>query len=206
MLTLGVKRSVFRSDDPEADHHSDAYKAASRLTKKQQNHTCSRCGWVCETTNQTHHLDDDHSNNALENLSVHCLLCHMCCHVGYAAVRRLGTLIWLPEIEQSQLNALCRELWILNSAGTYQADISRLMNELASKSAVCRSKIGTNDPAAFANKLLRADDYEYSRREEYYPGVRLLFNPAAFHRAMPIWSQNHIRNSADFDLIKALIQ
>lgn len=42
-----------------------------------------------------------------------CPLCHGCLHLDYAGRMRTGTIIWLPEISQTDLNLMCLAMFLV---------------------------------------------------------------------------------------------
>lgn len=73
---------------------------------------CYYCGFVADKWQEVHHLNDDHSDNSLENLVTICALCHQSFHLNTVSTTNGGDIIWLPEVSQQDLNHLCRAIFI----------------------------------------------------------------------------------------------
>ena len=68
---------------------------------------------------EIHHLDGDHANDSPDNTAPICVLCHIPWHLDLALQRwpgEPGFLIYLPEIEQSDLSAMLYALFYHSSA------------------------------------------------------------------------------------------
>jgi len=86
-LRIGIKRKTHRRNDAasaDADREFDAVRKAALRSRRW---TCAVCGWKSErqdggTSLQVHHLNDDHSDNRLENLVPLCPMDHNYFHIG----------------------------------------------------------------------------------------------------------------------------
>ena len=83
-LVIGVKRRLSKISAKEADRLNTEFKTERNKTLKQADYRCYRCN-LRSKSNGIHHIDDNHSNNAPENLAVVCSLCAPYSHVGEEA-------------------------------------------------------------------------------------------------------------------------
>lgn len=180
---------------------SDAVFAEIRKTVLERDkYTCSGCGFKSQKWQEVHHIDDDHSNNKLSNLTTVCMFCHSCQHIGLAGHNKEAILAFIPEISQAQLHHVVRgilfaKIWAntvfsraaetpsahdnLKVAKEVAAAATSLESELQARSAQASELIGTSSPlelgdilTQFANLTDRPEVYE--GRKNYLKGIRLL--------------------------------
>ena len=112
-LIFGVKTQEWRKDDPDADSADDDFRGVRQRRFFLDHWSCQACGCPSHSAAgapsaglQVHHVDNDHKNNAIENLITLCPLCHGIFHIGFQVRNKPGRFIWLPEISQGELNLL----------------------------------------------------------------------------------------------------
>jgi intracellular multiplication protein IcmJ len=116
-LVLGIKRSVSRRNDARAKEANKSFETVRREILLRDRMTCQGCGFSSVATNdrpsgglEVHHIDDDHTNNKKENLVTLCPFCHMVFSLGRRGASFAGDLIWMPEVEQRDLNRLAHQV------------------------------------------------------------------------------------------------
>ncbi|CAG9184190.1 HNH endonuclease [Cupriavidus pampae] len=118
-LLMAAKRKVWRMHD----HAGEADKAFQKVrgpVLEAAGYSCEFCGLKSDKYQEVHHLDDDHANNAKENLACACPLCHQVFHIGMAGMRDGGYVIAMPELSQAELNQLCLVMWIVEKTDASQ--------------------------------------------------------------------------------------
>ena len=202
-LILGIKRGQFRSVDKDSKKADQTFRAVRNKVLEAQDYRCYRCGYQSKS-NEVHHLDDDHHNNALENLKVACKLCHPYSHIGEAArpVRTLAeqagrvpskaaALIRVPKelkdvIRAEDLNHLMRVIGVALTDKSEAAHAKRLyamltdseqMREFARALYGEESGINSVLPSDVAAAMSHLTDDEYNKRYEYIDDVRVLYAP-----------------------------
>lgn len=95
-----------------------------------------------------------------------CPLCHACLHIDKAATEMAGKIIWLPEIEQAQLNIICSTIFI----------------SLAQEAKEAKAKIENAEPTE-ASEEATAD----SKKLSIYDKMRSIYK-AFEYRALPVES------------------
>ncbi len=187
-IILSAKALKWRKDDVDAKEKDMEFKKIREQALARDKNSCQYCGFTCSKYQEIHHLNDDHSDNRLENLITTCPFCHMCFHIGLAGQYGEGRLIFLPEIEQKDLNHLVRIMvfaeYMANDGSVDKAkQASSKAADAISKSirakflereAAAERLIGTSDPSELANILLGLPDDVYAEREERLLGIRLL--------------------------------
>lgn len=191
-IILSVKRSVFRSDDPEKDMADSLYKKIRPEVIARDNSTCQFCGFRAEKYQEVHHIDDDHSNNELSNLVTTCSLCHANHHLGFSGIKNRGTLIFLnPEwgMTQASINNIARLLWV--SEDSEDQEIKNLCSDVIAKLERCafaaKKLLGTNELSVLADFYLKMSSDLYATRENVLAGVYVLPRKEGFGDALKYW-------------------
>lgn len=153
---------------------------------------------------------DYHKENGEKKLA--CPLCHACLHIDQAAALQAGKIIWLPELTQWQLNALCAVIFLSladeqkkkreltgeaeqTSGLTLYDKMRSLYKAFEYRSAPIESFFGAppteffkpSDPAFFVQQIFVAGkrgDFPI----ENLQGVRFLPKPGAFFPFIKSWS------------------
>lgn len=193
-LSLSVKRSKFRKDDPERDHSDKEFKALRKSILTDNHYTCDFCGFQSKKFQEVHHVDDNHQNNDRSNLVVACPLCHSCHHIGFSGHTERGVLIFLdPDlgIKQTNLNQLIRQLWILEEVGNKTQKLGAISyrSRLYKQTVSARRKIGTSDPSVISEMLLSMDDTAYGNRSKILEGIYYLPLKEGYKNQLKYWCE-----------------
>lgn len=191
-LVLSVKSKNWRMYDDESDASDSEFQHVRKKALDRDNRTCRFCGFRNLSWQEVHHLNDDHSDNRLENLITACMWCHMCQHIGLAGHNEEAVLAWIPEISQADLHHLVRcvlvaqrEEEVLKADPTAKRDAVERAREVAaaatslfgllkSRQAQASNLIGTSSPLQLGNVMLNMPDDIYENRAEFLRGMRLL--------------------------------
>lgn len=210
-LVPGVKRSVWRRDD-QATADADLEFAQTRMNiLKRDRFTCRYCEFksvpdrgrnvdpasrLASGYLEVHHLNDNHKNNQQSNLVSICPFCHQVHHIGFAAHEKAIRIIWLPWIEQADLNLLVNGLAVASSRkGQIGEEADNLMVCLQALDGPLIKNYGEEitDPKSFATALMgmhiEGGKKTYAKREKALAGIRILPNTAKFAEAVEWWSQ-----------------
>jgi intracellular multiplication protein IcmJ len=139
-------------------------------------HTCRCCGFRAQKYQDVHFLNKNKADTRLDNLVTTCIFCHQCFNLDSVSQMRSGVLIWLPEIEQADLNNLARALYVARISQGPVADAARRSLEvLMKRREEARNRLGTDDPFILAAVLRDyLTDRHYESRDKKLDGVRLL--------------------------------
>ncbi len=189
-IVLSAKKVQWRD---EGEYERDAeFQRTKQAILSRDDFGCRFCGFRALSYQEVHHLNDDHRDHSPENLATACAYCHMCQHIGLAGARGEAALIWLPEMEQVELNHLVRAIQVAlhwKETGSAQPGLQRMNADpsaefadmaismfdlLKSRRDEAKVRLGTDAPETLANVLLRMNDEQYSRRSDFLVGVRLL--------------------------------
>lgn len=193
-IVLSIKRGKFRADDPSSNEHDKEFVKVRGDVLKRDDYRCAYCNIKSHKFQEVHHLDDDHSNNILDNLVTTCSLCHMCHHIAYAGIKEMGTLIYLDPslgVTQQQLNSLTRSLWLAQDSKNQE--VSSMAVEIYYrfffKSTLIKNILGDANPTGLGNYLMSLSDGEYLKRREALKGIYFLPVKEGFSRQYRYWRE-----------------
>jgi hypothetical protein len=209
-LLIGIKRGVFRANDPGAARADAEFAAKRDRAKESGRYRCIHCGWVSRSYCQLHHLDDNHHNNAPENLGVVDQECHAYHHVGEPSksanradkntpdVAQNTTLAAIPEMSAQDANLLMRAIGVAYASGDEQEIriAQEIHKALASRRKPVQEAYGTSSPGDFALAMSRLNAPEYVARADAVRDLRIIFS-AAYLRDLGI------RSRADYPIMQS---
>lgn len=148
-------------------------------------YTCRYCGIVSKLYQEVVNLDGNYRNNKAQNLVTACYFCFQCCFleaVGNGNARG-GMLIYLPELSQRDLNAICFALFSSIFNSTYHATGAQgIYENLKNRAEIIESRLGKDmsDPSLFGRLLLDMPNDSRKKIEQ---------NIAPFIRLLPIYEK-----------------
>jgi len=156
---------------------------------------CQGCNFFSKKFHEVHHKDDNHSNDKDENLVTFCCLCHGCFHLGFVGQQSKAQIIYLPELEQHELNTILRSMWIAVENKTKYKDHAKLVLAILKNRAThAREILKTSEPRVLANLLAELPDKDYKRRSSFLADFKLLHSPELYERQLKYWSSETINN------------
>jgi intracellular multiplication protein IcmJ len=164
---------------------------------KRDRYRCQYCGFQATQYQDVVNLDGDFSNNKTTNLMTACCFCAQCFFVESVGVGGYGggTLIYLPEIPQQELNSLSHVLFcaITNNTG-YKSTAQALYRTFKARAQPVEDKFGegTSDPAVLGQLII---DSGVSREEmkQIFTSVRLLPSRAKFRIQIECWAASALQ-------------
>lgn len=170
------------------------FKAYELKVFQRDRYTCQFCGFQARLFQDIVNLDHNFTNNILSNLLTACCFCAQCFFVesvgmgGYGG----GTLIYLPELSQAELNSLCHVLFcaITNDTG-YKESAQTIYRSLKFRSQAVEDKFGegTSDPAIFG-QLIIDSNITSEVADNLFNNIRLLPSRAKFRKQIERWAAN----------------
>ncbi len=153
-------------------------------------YTCQFCGLQSQKHQEVINLDQDYHNNKLSNLVTACGFCTQCFFLesvdGYGG----GLLIYLPEITQNHLNALCHVLFsAMNQQTEYKETAQNAYRHLKLRAQVIEDEWGEEmQQAATFGQLLIELEHKALLKQKIFSAVRLLPSRAGFSVQNADWS------------------
>ncbi len=138
-------------------------------------YTCQSCGFQAQKYQEVHCLNGDRFDLSEDNLTTLCIFCHQCFDLEKVSEMRSGVLLWLPEIEQTQLHHIARAIYVARISQGAAAEAARVsLDALMARREEVRRRLGTDDPFILAGVM---KDYlgagQYKMRVKKLKGVRL---------------------------------
>ena len=171
----------------------ERFKAYELKVFQRDRYTCQFCGFQARLYQEVVNLDHDFSNNRLSNLVTACCFCAQCFFIESVGVGGYGggTLIYLPELSQPELNSLCHVLFcaITNDTG-YKSSAQNIYRSFKFRSQVVEEKYGegTSDPAIFGQLIIDSNITSKDVSESLFKNIRLLPSRAKFRKQIERWA------------------
>ncbi|HAU2230865.1 TPA: HNH endonuclease [Legionella pneumophila] len=180
----------------------ERFKSYEQKIFQRDRYTCQFCGFQARLYQDIVNLDGDYTNNRLSNLVTACCFCAQCFFVESVGVGGYGggTLIYLPELTQAELNSLCHVLFcaITNDTG-YKSSAQNLYRSFKFRSQIVEEKFGegTSDPAIFGQLIIDSGVNSEEIREKLFKNIRLLPSRAKFRKQIEKWAASALEEIAD---------
>lgn len=171
------------------------FKQFEKKILERDRYTCQFCGFQAKLYQDVVNLDGDYNNNKLSNLVTACCFCAQCFFIESVGVGGYGggTLIYLPEISQAELNSLCHVLFcaITNDTG-YKSSAQTIYLGFKVRSQQVEDKFGegTSDPSIFGHLLIDSVGLNEEKLAKILYGIRLLPSRAKFRKQIEGWAAN----------------
>ena len=165
-------------------------------------HTCRYCGFQARLFQDVVNHDGDFSHNQANNMVTACCFCAQCFFMESVGVGGYGggTLIYLPELSQQQLNSLCHVLFcaMTNDTG-YKLTAQTIYRSFKFRSQIIEDKFGegTSDPAIFGHLLIDSGQSSTENAVKMLNNVRLLPSRAKFRRQIEGWAASALGEIAE---------
>lgn len=156
-------------------------------------YTCQFCGFQARLYQDVINLDGNYTNNKLSNMVTSCCFCSQCFFVESVGVGGYGggTLIYLPELQQHELNSLCHVLFcaITNDTG-YKSTAQNIYRSFKLRSQAVEEKFGegTSDPAIFGQLVIDSGATSPELMGKLFHNIRLLPSRAKFRKQIEQWA------------------
>lgn len=171
----------------------ERFKAYELKVFQRDRYTCQFCGFQAKLFQEIVNLDLNFANNKLSNLVTACCFCAQCFFIESVGVGGYGggTLIYLPELNQTELNSICHVLFcaITNDTG-YKSSAQNIYRSFKFRSQVVEEKYGegTSDPAIFGQLLIDSGVTENETADKLFKDIRLLPSRAKFRKQIERWA------------------
>jgi intracellular multiplication protein IcmJ len=169
------------------------FKAFEEKVFQRDHYTCQFCGFQARVLQEVINLDGNYTHNKLTNLVTSCCFCAQCFFIESVGVGGYGggTLVYLPELSQAELNSLCHVLFcaITNDTG-YKSTAQSIYRSLKFRSQPVEEKFGegTSDPSIFGRLLIDSGNTDSEISDHVFQDIRLLPSRAKFRKQIERWA------------------
>lgn len=180
-----------------------AFLAFSEKVFRRDNYTCQYCGFQAHEHQEVTNLDQNYYNNKLANLVTTCCFCTQCFFMESVGVSYGGgTLIYLPEIAQTNLNSFCHVLFcaITNDTG-YKETSQNIYRSLKFRSQTVDEQFGegSSEPSVLSQLLIDTQGFDLNNTKNLLENIRLLPSRARFKAQIESWAANALKElSSEF--------
>ncbi|STX28155.1 IcmJ protein [Legionella beliardensis] len=179
----------------------ERFKAFELKVFQRDRYTCQFCGFQAKLFQEVVNLDSNYMNNRLTNLVTACCFCAQCFFVESVGVGGYGggTLIYLPELSQPELNSLCHVLFcaITNDTG-YKTSAQNIYRSFKFRAQTVEEKFGegTSDPAIFGQLIIDSGTPP-DTADKLFHNIRLLPSRAKFRMQIEQWAASALEEMAE---------
>ncbi|PJD96247.1 MAG: HNH endonuclease [Legionella sp.] len=181
----------------------ERFKVFQQKVFQRDRFTCQFCGFQANQYQDVINIDCDYTNNKLANMVTSCCFCAQCFFLESVGVGGYGggSLIYVPEMTQEELNSLCHVLFcaITNDTG-YKSSAQNIYRALKFRSQLVEEKFGegTSDPAVFGQLLIDSGiNHDENKVKELLKNVCLLPSRAKFRTQIEKWAASALQELAD---------
>lgn len=165
-------------------------------------YTCQFCGFQARRFQEVVNLDRNYQNNKLSNLVTACCFCTQCFFLESIGKGDFGggTLIYLPEIKQSELNGFCHVLFCaIANATDYRMDAQNIYRTIKMRSKIVEQKLGEgmSNPSLIGQALIQAStDLKTCPTPPWLSSLRLLPARGKFTTQIEAWAADALEELA----------
>lgn len=157
------------------------------------NYTCQYCGFQARQYQEVINVDGNYANNKLSNLITSCCFCSQCLFLESIGLDEMGggQLIFLPEMDQADLNSFCHVLFCAMGNGTgYQDTSQAIYRSLKFRSQPIENKFGagTSNPSSFGQLIMEYQANHPESKQDILRDIRLLPSYTKFKVQLDAWA------------------
>ena len=159
---------------------------------------CQFCGFSASSHMEAINLDGNYLNNKLSNLITSCPFCAQCHFLDAVGTGDFGggTLIYLPEMKQGELNALVHVLFASIASGCeYSVKAKETYRDIKLRSQLVEQRLGPglSNPSIYGQMLIDTKKESIKVHQELIQSIRLLPNLKKFGPIATAWATDAVR-------------
>ena len=161
---------------------------AREETFSRDNFTCKFCGLYSKKKLEVY--EDENNPN---NLITACPFCFAALCGGLREDEDVGTIIYAPEFTQSEINWTTHVIIAaMGIGGGLSVLASELMGQLEDRKDATNEiwGDGLSSPRVMVSVFSKLPQKHYEAREQLFPGLRFLPDPAKFEAEIAYWKEN----------------
>ncbi len=176
-------------------------KFAEEKVFKRDNYTCQFCGFQARDYQEVVNLDSNYHNNKLSNLTTSCCFCAQCFFVESVGLGHYGggTLVYLPEVTQTDLNSFCHVLFCAVSNDTgYKTSAQSIYRNFKFRAQIVEEEFGEgcSSPATFGELFLDVVGNDATLLSTMLKNIRLLPSRGGFKTQVDHWAATALKELA----------
>lgn len=161
---------------------------------QRDNHTCRYCGFFAKEYQEIVNINQNYHNNSFNNMATACCFCAQCFFLDAIGQdgNSGGTIIYLPEISQADLNNFCRVLYCsLDKESAYKGKLQSVYLSLKDRNKDVVNCFGpeSDDPRVFGQGIIDAKLTQEQLQHEVMNHLRLLPSRNAFTKQIEYWKK-----------------
>jgi intracellular multiplication protein IcmJ len=166
---------------------------------ERDNYTCRYCGFESKKFQEVLNIDQNYANNVPENLATACNLCAPCFFLDGIGMDGAsgGTIVYLPEISQADVNHFCRTLFCSLLRDTpYKGKLQSAYLSLLDRAQVIETVFGPDaqDPMVFGRTLIDAALTPAQENNPIFKDLKLVPNRKYFKNQAEYWKATTFSN------------
>lgn len=170
-----------------------AFLPVAKRVLERDAYTCQYCAFQAKEYQEVVNLDGNYQNNKLSNMATACCFCAQCLFLQAVGMDEMGggQLIYLPEINQADLNSFCHVLFCAMGNNTgYQDSAQSIYRSFKFRSQIIENKIGagSSNPDVMGLMLIDYQDRHPEKSVDILNDVRLLPSHAKFKVQLDAWA------------------
>jgi len=175
-----------RREDPK-------FKEFMKKVFERDDYVCQFCGFQAHDFQEVVNLDHDYKHNTLSNMVTSCVFCAQCMFLESVGAGDFGggTLIYLPEVSQTELNSFCHVLFcaMANDTG-YKGTAQSIYRSFKFRYQLVEKEFGegSSDPAVFGQLLADNPSVTPDKMRSMLKDIRLLPSRAKFKKQIEHWA------------------
>jgi intracellular multiplication protein IcmJ len=193
MLSLNLSVSLENYSYFTSRKANAAFRKTIKNVWQRDKFTCQYCGFQAKEYQEVVNKDGNYRNNNPTNLKTACCFCAQCFFLesvgdsGYGG----GTLVYLPEMTQNELNSLCHVLFCaMSNDASYKDSAQTMYRTLRSRVKWVEEHLGegVSQPAVFGQLYLDYQAMHHRAPKEILTNLRLLPSRGRFQKQIQRWA------------------